>query len=204
MGAVHDQRHEGPDGTKRQIVDVARSLFSDRSYLGVSVSDIAERLGITKAALYYHYTGKRDIYENVLDDVLVDLRARLGDEQGGETLDERLHRMVKDYLEFGMREKNLVNALVVKLPPSEAELGQSVAAVKEELIDLFEPVVERAVGHRHSLDGIDKRLIATMLTAMMDGLILGHSFLEKPLDPDMVSGQIVVLLGLSGESLPCP
>jgi hypothetical protein len=41
-----------------------------------------------------------------------------------------------------------------------------------------------------------------MLTAMMDGLILEHSFLERPLDPDKVSDQIMAVLGLSGELSP--
>lgn len=203
MGAMGN-RHPGTlEGTKRQIIDVARRLFSDSSYLGVSMSDIASRLGITKAALYYHFTGKRDLYLNVLDVVLADLCERLGAEHEGETLDERLRRMVEDYLEFGMREKNLVNALIVKPPPSETDLRQVVASQKEELINLFQPVVDRAVGQDRSLSGIDSRLVSTMLTAMMDGLILGHSFLEKPLNSQNVSVQIVALLRLGGEASPC-
>ena len=201
--AMGDQQHESLEGTKRQIIDVARRLFSDRSYLGVSMNDIAERLGVTKAALYYHFVGKSDIYQTVLDDVLADLRARLCEERHGETLDEQLHRMVKDYMSFGIREKNLVNALVVKLPPAEPELSQQVASLKEELVGYFVPVIDCAIGQGRLPDGADGRLAATMLTAMMDGLILGHSFLGKPLDPDTVSSQIVVFLGLGGDSSQC-
>jgi hypothetical protein len=35
-----------------------------------------------------------------------------------------------------------------------------------------------------------------MLVAMMDGLVLEHSYFKKALDPDAVSGQIVSVLGL--------
>lgn len=203
MGTMRAQPSGALRDTRQRIIDVARRLFSDCSYLGVSMSDIAGHLGVTKAALYYHFSGKRDIYLNVLDDVLSDLRARLGVEQDGETLDEQLHRMVKGYLEFGMREKNLVNALVVKLPPAETELRRFVASSKEELVNLLRPVVERAVGQGRLPDGTDSRLVATMLAAMMDGLILGHSFLGRPLNPDTVSGQIVGLLGLGGGSSRC-
>lgn len=203
MDAASSQLSDNFHGTKRRILNVARRLFSDFGYLGVSMSDIAGRLGITKAALYYHFSGKRDIYLNVLDDVLSDLRARLGVEQAGETLDEQLHRMVKGYLEFGMREKNLINALVVRLPPAETELRRFVASSKEELVSLLGPVVERAVGQGRLPDGTDSRLVATMLAAMMDGLVLGHSFLGRPLNPDTVSGQIVALLGLGGGSSRC-
>lgn len=203
MEAAGGQQHEMIEGTKRQILDVARRLFSDRSYLGVSMNDIAGRLGITKAALYYHFTGKTDIYLNVLDDVLTDLRVRLGDAHDGETLDEHLHRVVKGYLNFGLREKNLVNALVVRLPPAETELRQVVTSAKEELVGLLLPVVERAIGQGRLPNGADGRLVATMLAAMMDGLILGHSFLGSPLDPDTVSDQITMLLRLSDGPSPC-
>ncbi|MGB4592904.1 MAG: TetR/AcrR family transcriptional regulator [Coriobacteriia bacterium] len=203
MEETDRQQHGSLKGTKRQIIDVARRLFSDRSYLGVSMSDIAKRLGVTKAALYHHFAGKSDIYHSVLDDVLADLRARLCEERYGETLDEQLHRMVKDYMGFGMREKNLVNALVVKLPPAETELNQQVAPLKEELDGYFLPVIERAIEQGRLPDGVDGHLATTMLTALMDGLILGRSFLGKPLDPDTVSNQILVFLGLSGWPEQC-
>ena len=51
--------------TKKYITDTARRLFSEFSYLGVSMNDIAKKLNITKAALYYHFTGKAEIYRKV-------------------------------------------------------------------------------------------------------------------------------------------
>jgi AcrR family transcriptional regulator len=188
--------------TKQQILEVARHLFSDRTYLGVSMSDIATSLGITKAALYYHFSGKRDIYLNVLEDVLADLRARLSDDSE-ETVDQRLRGMVAHYLEFGTREKNLVNALVARLSPGESDLRQFVVSFREEIVGLYQPAIERVIAGRDRLQGIDGRLLTTMLTAMMDGLILEHSILESALDPEKVSAQIVAILGLSGECSPC-
>ncbi|MGB4593983.1 MAG: TetR/AcrR family transcriptional regulator [Coriobacteriia bacterium] len=203
MTATGEQQVGILEGTKQQILDVARHLFSDRSYLGVSMSDIAARLGITKAALYYHFAGKKDIYMNVLDGVLSDLRARLGVVHEEEALDDRLRRMVRDYLDFGTCEKNLVNVLVVELSPAETELRQFITSSREDLVDLFQPVIERVLGYGTPQDDIDARLVATMLTAMMDGMILEHSFLERPLSPERVSGQIVALLGLRAKPSPC-
>lgn len=202
MAATSEKSGVTPEGTKRQILDTARHLFSDRSYVGVSMSDIAKRLGITKAALYYHFSGKTDIYMNVLGDVLSDLRATLGAEDEDETLDDRLCRMVRDYLDFGTREKNLVNALVVKLSPAEDELRQFIASSRENLVDLFQPVIERVLACRASRGEVDARLVTMMLTAMMDGMILEHSFLERPLSPESVSRQIVTLMGLSSTPPP--
>ena len=188
IGTFHD--------TRQQILDVARYLFSDCSYLGVSMKDISERLGITKAALYYHFSSKRDIYVTVLGEVLADLRAGLCAERSDETAEEQLRRMVKNYLEFGMRERSLVNALMLKLSPAETELRQFVVSSREQLIDLFRPAVEGVFALRRSVPSVDGRLLATMLVAMMDGLVLEHSFFKRALDPDGISGQIVSVLGL--------
>src|ERR1700733_10951205 len=48
-------------GTRGRILAVALELFADQGYEKTSLRDIAERLGTTKAALYYHFERKEDI-----------------------------------------------------------------------------------------------------------------------------------------------
>jgi len=47
--------------TRERILDIALELFSEQGYDKTSLRDIAERLGTTKAALYYHFARKEDI-----------------------------------------------------------------------------------------------------------------------------------------------
>jgi AcrR family transcriptional regulator len=51
----------GQPSTRERILDIALDLFSERGYDKTSLRDIAERLGTTKAALYYHFARKEDI-----------------------------------------------------------------------------------------------------------------------------------------------
>ena len=51
---------------KEEILSVALQLFARDGYEAVSVSQIAGELGITKGALYRHYTSKRDIFEHIV------------------------------------------------------------------------------------------------------------------------------------------
>lgn len=53
--------------TKERILGVALELFAQSGYLGTSMSDIANRLGITKGALYKHYTGKQKILDSIVE-----------------------------------------------------------------------------------------------------------------------------------------
>ena len=54
-------------GTKERILEAALELFAEKGYLGTSMSDIANRLGITKGALYKHYTGKQEILDSIVE-----------------------------------------------------------------------------------------------------------------------------------------
>ena len=53
-------RSQGAE-TRERILDVAQDLFTQHGYDKTSLRDIADRLGITKAALYYYFERKEDI-----------------------------------------------------------------------------------------------------------------------------------------------
>jgi AcrR family transcriptional regulator len=48
--------------TRDRILDIALDLFTDQGYDQTSLREIAERLGFTKAALYYHFASKEEIF----------------------------------------------------------------------------------------------------------------------------------------------
>jgi AcrR family transcriptional regulator len=57
-----DRAGEQPRGsTRERILDIALELFNEKGYENTSLREIAERLGTTKAALYYHFARKQDI-----------------------------------------------------------------------------------------------------------------------------------------------
>ena len=53
-------------GTAARILDVAERLVQVRGFNGFSYADIAAELGITKAALHYHFAGKADLGEALI------------------------------------------------------------------------------------------------------------------------------------------
>lgn len=53
--------------TRDQILKIAGELLSKRGYWGVSMQDIADVLGITKAALYYHFPSKQALTRALLE-----------------------------------------------------------------------------------------------------------------------------------------
>lgn len=58
-----------PVDTRERVLDAALDLFIEHGFDGTSMREIAERVGVTKAALYYYFPSK--------DDMLMALHARL-------------------------------------------------------------------------------------------------------------------------------
>ncbi|MFD6973255.1 TetR/AcrR family transcriptional regulator [Streptomyces sp. NPDC059979] len=67
MSSSSPQRRRGD--TRQRIQDVALELFAEQGYEKTSLREIAERLGVTKAALYYHFKTKEDIIISIFEDV---------------------------------------------------------------------------------------------------------------------------------------
>jgi AcrR family transcriptional regulator len=100
--------------TRDRILDVALDLFTEQGFDGTSLRQIAEKLGVTKAALYYHFESK--------DDILMALHMRLHEfgkvalskmqdepvslEQWGKLLDEVLDQLLAQRKIFLMHERN--------------------------------------------------------------------------------------------------
>ena len=104
----------GPPDTRQRILDVALDLFIEQGFDGTSLRQIAEKLGVTKAALYYHFESK--------DDILMALHMRLHEfgkvallrmgeepvtlELWEELLDEIVDQMLAQRKIFLMHERN--------------------------------------------------------------------------------------------------
>jgi AcrR family transcriptional regulator len=54
--------------TRERIKEIALELFSEQGYEQTSLREIAERLGVTKAALYYHFKSKEEIVRSFVED----------------------------------------------------------------------------------------------------------------------------------------
>jgi AcrR family transcriptional regulator len=62
-------------GTRERIQAVAVELFAEHGYEKTSLREIAERLDVTKAALYYHFNTKEAIVVSLFEDLIAGIDA---------------------------------------------------------------------------------------------------------------------------------
>jgi AcrR family transcriptional regulator len=70
-------RRGRPGYDREQVLAVAVELFNEQGYDATSVADLAQRLGLTKSALYHHFDSKEQLLALALDEALSGLEGVL-------------------------------------------------------------------------------------------------------------------------------
>ena len=100
--------------TRQRIQDVARQLFASQGVQRTSLQDIADKLGITKPALYYHFTSREDLVRSILVPMIEEGEQFVTDREGssGHTDDREL---LEGYFDFLYRHRRDLMLVLVEL-----------------------------------------------------------------------------------------
>lgn len=133
------------DAKRREIVATAWEVFRAKGYEGASMSDVAERLGGSKATLYRYYSSKEELFAAALQETLQEQ----GDDayervSGPGDLRARLLAFAETYLKFRLTPEMIgVHRLMI----ASAERSDLPAVLRAEFIDpnwrRFSEVIER-------------------------------------------------------------
>jgi len=174
--------------TKENIINMARKLFSERTYLAVSMSDIANKLNITKAALYYHFTGKAEIYKKVLEKVFNELEEEiLKATSQVQNPKEKLRQLIIGYLKYGQKDKFLIKSLLLCISKIDLSLKNKVMELRDKLNLSIQQIFEEIFPDK------DIKSLVFLFTGMMNGLLLEQSLSDKINLEEAVERVIAVL-----------
>jgi TetR/AcrR family acrAB operon transcriptional repressor len=56
-----------PEARRADLLDAAESCFAEHGYHATTVDAIAERAGVSKGAVYWHFESKRDVFTALVD-----------------------------------------------------------------------------------------------------------------------------------------
>jgi AcrR family transcriptional regulator len=118
---------ETGQSTRERILDIALELFSEQGYDKTSLRDIAQRLGTTKAALYYHFARKEDILLELhlrLHSLSHDVLDELADLDSWEARAEAWPRLLDELIAKAAGHRRLI-LLTVRNPGALARLDQN-------------------------------------------------------------------------------
>jgi AcrR family transcriptional regulator len=116
--------------TREDIRAVALELFAENGFEQTSLRQIAERLGITKAALYYHYPSKDELLSALARPLVEDLEGFLRHARGAGPDDAP--DLLRRYLALCHRNRRLLQS-VLREPAVLARLGLLTAVLQRRL-----------------------------------------------------------------------
>lgn len=148
--------------TRARILDAALELFSEHGFDGTTLQQIADRLGLTKAALYYHFRSKDDLLRALIAPAIADLDALLdADEQEADTPARRRH-FVEDYIDVMLRQRRLI-----------AYMASDLAIVAHPAISSGNAARRDRLQRRLAGDGLEfsEQVRVTMATRAIGGVI---------------------------------
>jgi AcrR family transcriptional regulator len=65
-----DRRWAQGDATRLGLLAAARQLFGDSGYAATSIEEVAAQAGVTKGAVYHHFGGKANLFQEVYEQVM--------------------------------------------------------------------------------------------------------------------------------------
>jgi AcrR family transcriptional regulator len=176
--------------TRERILEVAMDLFISQGYDKVSLREIAEPLGITKAALYYHFSSKEDIVKTLVQPMYDAVS------QAGEAMDELRDRgawarNIPPIIDWILEHRRLVELIQV----NHAALGSMVQ-------DWIDSELHRSLHTRfdefmtdESLSVEDRVRVAAALGVLAGVFSFPGGSLRTDIDPQVLRPLMVQMVG---------
>jgi AcrR family transcriptional regulator len=152
------------DARRRQLFDVALSLFAAHGYPATTMDDIAEAAGVTKPLVYQHFDSKRALYLELMDVFSTELVTRIVKATAGaEGPRQQVELGFAAYFELMVGNEPAFRLLYGRDAPDDPELGAALRRVEEAIAQAIDPLIDAGLEPEHRL------LLAHAVVGMAEG-----------------------------------
>jgi len=106
-----------PTAKKRSIIETAARLFAEQGFESTTTVQMSREAGVTEPLIYYHFTGKEDVFASILVSFFNRLFSKLDDiPKKTPTQFEKIERIISIHFEIG-KEVPYETALAIRTCP---------------------------------------------------------------------------------------
>jgi len=189
--AFADRRRD-PDAKRRAVLKTAAQLFLEKSYGRTSMNDVADRLNITKPALYHYFDNKEDILVECYRLGAGLIQETLGEiaDRGGSGL-QKVEAFVRSYaaamtVRFGGGGKRLDEGDLTKKARAEGR------ACKKKIDRRLRSFIEEGIADG-SIASCDARIAAFSIAGSLNWICMWYER-DGPLSPGEIGDQFARIL----------
>lgn len=172
-------RYQKSDVSRERILAAATEVFSTRGYAGAGVDRLAEKSGIAKTAIYYHFGNKEGLLAAVLERAAtqwidgIQSAAR----QGGNPL-QRLDRALAG-MRAMLEERPWIYKLFQILALEVAEEKPEIRATLRAILDKARGAITEGMSDALGVEVPGADQIAGLMLSILDGISLGMQIDEN-------------------------
>ena len=134
------------EATRERLFEAAVELIGERGYHGTTVDDIVERAGVAKGTVYYHFAGKTELFQALLEDGLEKLsEAFRAEVEANEDPREALKCIVVAELRFIHDYQAFSKLLMSELWRADRVWREALVMLRKNYISCVEGVLARGV-----------------------------------------------------------
>jgi TetR/AcrR family transcriptional regulator, transcriptional repressor for nem operon len=166
-----------PEITRETILKESAILFNTQGYKATSLSNITDATGLTKGAIYRHFTSKDVLEIETLEHLSVLMNEQLRDRikkqpTAGKKL-RTIFQFFKSYISNPPFEGGcpLLNA-AVEADDAHPQLRMAALAILNGLRASVGSIIEKGIYYKQLKKGIDKEMYVTLIIASLEGAIM--------------------------------
>src|SRR5262245_44259154 len=182
----------------REVLDAAATIFAEKTYAGASTRDIAERLGVRQASLYYYFPSKEAalaaICEHGVKDFIANLQRIIASPAPAA---EKLHAAIANHLAPLRTHPDADYVCVFLRHRQELPEGprQAVAALARAYPDLIEPLFVEGIRARQFRADLDPKLATLALLGLCNSVITSRGIPRLSTVDAMIAEYADILIG---------
>lgn len=169
---------EEAERTKQRLLESALEVMSERPYSSISMTEIAERIGYSKGAIYWHFRNKHDLLIKLVDSVCVKADEEMQKWTGGEQSLDGIRRYYKHILTKVSRDNSfkMFNRLLRHMQEWPEDVGEKIRRMLVGRIDNERRATERMLTNLQSngkiRSDISARDASIIISAVFHGIFI--------------------------------
>jgi len=153
----------GTAGTAERILEAAGTLFGEHGYRRTSMQSIADRVGITKAALYHHFPSKEEILHRLTLPLLDTYESALNTAEEHDDPEVVRWRAIEGFVDVGLANRKtllmLVRDMTLLVQAPVGERFRAIMALANDLVCGPDPSLEQRVRAAQAVAGLTDPLV---------------------------------------------
>jgi AcrR family transcriptional regulator len=124
------------DKTRSAILSASTQLFAEKGFIGASISDIAEVVGVSKSSIYHYFPSKESILHALIDSFVQDVDLLIKS-AGKNKLNQE--RILTEFAEILIRHQDAVRLAPTLMPGAPEEIRDLLLRQHKNMLNLFVP-----------------------------------------------------------------